>query len=72
MITLGELVKRLGGASVVAARCKLTTAAVSNWVQRGDVAAEHRIAVWAMAIDAELDWVPRGADGLALVRKEAA
>lgn len=72
MISLAELIDGLGGPSAVAARCGITPPAVTNWVMRNQVAAEHRIAIWAMAVDAGLAWKPAGADGLELSRQPAA
>lgn len=69
MLTLDALIEALGGPTRVAQRRGVTTAAVTNWVARGQIAAEHRIAVWGMAVDAGLDWRPEGADGLVLSRE---
>ena len=69
MITLSDLIEQLGGPTVVAARRGITPPAVTNWVSRGQVAAEHRIALWGMAVDAGLDWKPEGAEDLELVRR---
>lgn len=69
MISLPELIAELGGATAIAGRRGITPAAVTNWVIRGQVAAEHRIALWGMAVDAGLDWRPDGADGLILSRE---
>lgn len=66
MVTVRELLKRLGGASAVAGRCGVSPSAVSNWGSRGEIAAEHWITIWRMAQEADLDWTPPGAEGLTL------
>lgn len=63
-MTLTELLRALGGHAEVAQRLGLRRAAVSMWVRRGEIAAEHRLAVWQMALDAGLDWTPPGAEAL--------
>lgn len=63
-MSLAELLRHLGGHAVVAERLGLRRAAVSMWVQRGEIPAEHRNEVWQMALDAGLDWTPPGAEGL--------
>lgn len=70
MISLAELIEGLGGATAVARERRVTPAAVTNWVMRGQVAAEHRIPLWGMAVDAGLDWKPEGAEGLELSRAD--
>lgn len=59
MALLSEL-----GRKAVAERCGVRQNAVSNWLARGELPAEHRLAVWQMALDAGLDWTPPGAEGL--------
>lgn len=46
--------------------------AVSNWLARGAVPAEHRNTVWQMALDAGIDWTPPGAEGLRDKLRESA
>jgi hypothetical protein len=58
-----ELIKALGRRAV-AARCGVGENAVSNWVARGEVPAEHRISLWHLALEAGLDWTPPGAEAL--------
>lgn len=61
---LTELLSALGGHAAVAERLGLRRTAVTMWVRRGEIAAEHRLTVWQMALDAGLDWAPPGAEGL--------
>lgn len=63
-MSLTELLRALGGHAAVAERLGLRRTAVTMWVQRGEIAAEHRNAVWQMALDAGLDWTPPGAEAL--------
>lgn len=63
-MTLADLFRQLGGHAAVAERLGLRRTAVTMWVRRGEIAAEHRNAVWQMALDAGLDWTPPGAEGL--------
>jgi DNA-binding transcriptional regulator YdaS (Cro superfamily) len=72
MMSLSDLISALGGATKVASACGVQPSAVSNWIARGAIAADHRVTVWRMATDAGLDWAPPGAEGLALVAKAAA
>lgn len=72
MLSLNALITGLGGATKVAQECGVLPSAVSNWVSRGAIAAEHRVTVWRLAAAAGLDWTPPGAEGLALVAKERA
>jgi hypothetical protein len=67
MLTLEQLIERLGGTAAVARACGVGTSAVSNWVARGGVAAEHRLTVWRLATEAGVEWTPPGAEGLRLV-----
>ena len=63
-MSLTELLRALGGHAEVARRLGLRRTAVSMWVRRGEIAAEHRLAIWQMALDAGLDWAPPGAEAL--------
>lgn len=63
-MTLAELLSELGGHAVVAERLGLRRTAVTMWVRRGEIAAEHRNRVWMMALDAGIDWTPPGAEDL--------
>jgi hypothetical protein len=67
MLAVPDLISALGGSTRVAAACGVQPTAVSNWVARGAVAAEHRVRVWRLATEAGLDWTPPGAEGLRLV-----
>jgi hypothetical protein len=60
---LSVLMARLGRKTVAAA-CGVRQNAVSNWLARGELPAEHRLTVWQMALDAGLDWTPPGAEAL--------
>lgn len=52
------------GRKAVADRCCVRQNAVSNWLARGELPAEHRLTIWQMALDAGLDWTPPGAEAL--------
>lgn len=69
MVTLDALISALGGNVKVAAECNVGPSAVSNWVARGAISAEHRLTVWRLASDAGIDWAPPGFEGLALVKR---
>lgn len=71
MIAVKELIRLLGGPTVVAARRSVTVSAVTNWAGRDDVPGEHRVPMWRLAHEAGLDWHPPGAEGLALVERPA-
>jgi hypothetical protein len=60
---LSSLLAKLGRRAVAAA-CQVKPNAVTNWIARGDVPAEHRMTVWQLALDAGLDWTPPGAEAL--------
>lgn len=60
---LGTLFTKLGRKAIAAA-CNVRQNAVSNWLARGEIPAEHRLTVWQMALDAGLDWTPPGAEAL--------
>ena len=66
-MTVRELIKALGGPQAVAGALGIKPQAVSNWYDRG-VAAQHRMAVWRLAAEKDLDWRPEGADGLSVGR----
>jgi DNA-binding transcriptional regulator YdaS (Cro superfamily) len=72
MLSISDVILGLGGATRVALACGVQPSAVSNWIARGAIAAEHRVTVWRMATETGLDWAPPGAEGLALVAKAAA
>lgn len=60
---LATLMAKLGRKAVAAA-CGVRQNAVSNWLSRGELPAEHRLTLWQMALDAGLDWTPPGAEAL--------
>lgn len=60
-MNMQELIRALGGAVAVGRALGLKPNAVSMWISRGDVSAEHRIAVWRMAVEKGVDWEPPGA-----------
>jgi hypothetical protein len=60
---LSSLLSKLGR-RVVAAACQVRPNAVTNWIARGEVPAEHRLTVWQLALDAGIDWTPPGAEAL--------
>jgi hypothetical protein len=66
VMRIRALIKALGGPSVVAAKCGLGMAAVSNWSARDAIAHEHRIVVWRLARAKGIDWRPPGAEELEL------
>lgn len=72
MLTIPDLIAGLGGTTKVATACGIQPSAVSNWVARDSIAAQHQITIWRMAEAAGLDWAPPGAAGMALVEKGAA
>jgi hypothetical protein len=59
----GEFIEGLGGTTAVARRLGVEPNRVNNWKRRG-IPAEHHLALWRMAIEADLAWEPPGADGL--------
>ena len=63
-MTLRDLFADLGGQRAVATRLGVGVTAVSNWAVRDRLPAQHRLAVWEMAITAGLDWTPPGAEAL--------
>lgn len=63
MLTDTEVISALGGPKSLSEALRLGRSAATNWGKRG-IPAEHRIAVWQMALDAGLDWTPPGADSL--------
>lgn len=60
---LSSLLSTLGRKAVATA-CDVKPNAVTNWIARGEVPAEHRLTMWQMALDAGLDWTPPGAEAL--------
>lgn len=72
MLSNSDLIAKLGGPTKVAAARGVIPSAVSNWIARGVIPAEHRMAVWRMATEAGLDWAPPGAEGFALVPRAGA
>lgn len=73
MISVRELIRLLGGPTVVAAKRRVTVSAVTNWAARDEVPGEHRVPMWRDAYEAGIDWTPPGAEGLTLApRQEAA
>lgn len=72
MATDRELVDGLGGPTAVARLCGVTPPAVTNWLKRGQIPAEHHVALWAAAQETGLDWAPPGGAGFRLVPREAA
>lgn len=70
--SIRDLIEQLGGPSIVASRCRIGASAVSNWSARKAISGEHLLTVWAMAVEAGIDWAPPGTTGLMLVRLVAA
>ena len=68
-MTIKELIKALGGPKLVSGQLGLGMTAVSNWSANDAIPAAHRLTVWRLAIDHEIDWTPPDATGLALVRR---
>ncbi len=66
-MTLQNLIDALGGCTAVGKHCGVSPSAVTNWVMRGSIAAEHRLTVWRLAVAADLDWRPPGSEGVRLV-----
>lgn len=71
-MTTTDLLSALGGAAQVAARLGLKRTAVANWATRDAVPAEHRLAMWRLALEAGLAWEPPGADAIRAKLAEAA
>ena len=61
-----ELIRSLGGPTKVAEDCGVTPQAVTNWMARGRVAAEHQVTLWRLATERGVAWTPPGAEGLKL------
>jgi DNA-binding transcriptional regulator YdaS (Cro superfamily) len=59
-----DLMARLGGQAAVARRLGVTRAAVSQWAAANDVPEARRLDVWGLALDADVDWTPPGAEAL--------
>ena len=72
MVTDCKLIEHLGGPSAVARLCRVTASAVTNWVRRGAIPAEHHVALWREAVSNDIDWTPPGAADLVLRKREAA
>lgn len=58
------LIVELGGNKPVAERCRVSSAAVSNWIAANAVPAEHHITLWDMALAAGVAWEPPRADDI--------
>ena len=61
-----DLIRELGGPTKVAEACGISPQAVTNWVARDRVAAEHQLTVWRIAMGRGVAWEPPGAEGLRL------
>lgn len=56
-MTDAELIKALGGPTVLATRMGMRVQAVSNWSTRG-IPPDYHIKLWGMAVERSLDWSP--------------
>lgn len=63
MLSEAALIDALGGPGALGLKLGLKRSAAGNWPKRG-IPAQHQLAVWRMALDANLDWEPPGADDL--------
>ncbi len=61
-----ELIRELGGPTRVANACGVSPQAVTNWIARDRVSAEHQVTIWRLAAERDVAWTPPGADGLKL------
>jgi hypothetical protein len=61
-MTVRELVRALGGNSVVAEALGLSAQAVTNMQARDSVPARHHIRMWRLAEAKGVDWVPPGSE----------
>lgn len=59
------LIASLGGNHHVAQARGVTSQAVSNWIARDSIPAEHQLPLWQMALEQGIDWQPQGASNLA-------
>ncbi len=60
-MTIRDLIIKLGGQGAVADRLGLKRNSIAMWIARGAVPPEYHLALWAMALEAGLDWEPPGA-----------
>jgi hypothetical protein len=59
-----DLIKRLGGPTVVAGKAGVTPAAVSNWSTEDKVPPRHHAVLCRLARDKGVPWVPPGFETL--------
>lgn len=55
-----ELIRQLGGATEVARRIGITAAAVSNWSAEEKIPPRHHAALFLLAQERGVPWVPPG------------
>jgi len=55
-----KLIQRLGGPGKVARRLGLTAAAVSQWSSADRIPPARLIALWKLARERQIDWIPPG------------
>lgn len=58
---VAELIRALGGPTAVGRRRGVRSQAVSMWIARRVIPAEHHMDLWAMAREKGVDWRPPGA-----------
>ncbi|MCW3477404.1 helix-turn-helix domain-containing protein [Limobrevibacterium gyesilva] len=68
MISTRDLIARLGGGAAVARRLGVSAAAVCNWIASDQIPAGRVLALWALAVEAGIDWRPADYRDYALVR----
>ena len=72
-MTDAELIKALGGPTVVARALGLNVQTVGNWVTRASgIPAKQHIPLWRMAQAAGIAWTPPKAHGIRLTMEDAA
>jgi hypothetical protein len=70
-VTVAETIQALGGATAVSRVCRVSLAAVCNWVSDGKIPPAHHAALWRMAQARGVDWTPPGFEGVRLVLVES-
>lgn len=61
-ISVPDLINRLGGHVTVASALGVTAQAVKTWKWRGEVPGRYVLPLWSLALKADVEWQPAGAD----------